>query len=106
MRIGKNLWVRVISKTQRTCGIHERSSKELCISGQFLSLLSLGREGGRGMAVIYQNQFSDFLRIVVMCRVKPKATGFTGTGAHTRQKKKKKGCFKEWNAYSSRCSVF
>jgi len=42
----KNLWARVISKTQRTCGFHERSSKELCISGQFLSLLSLGREGG------------------------------------------------------------
>jgi hypothetical protein len=41
-----------------------------------------------------------------MCKVKPMATGFTGIGAHMRQKKKEKGCFKEWNAYSSRCSVF
>jgi hypothetical protein len=45
------------------------------------------------MTVIHQKQYSDFLRIVVMCRVKPMATGFTGIGAHTRQKKKKKGVF-------------
>jgi hypothetical protein len=46
------------------------------------------------MAVIHQNRFSDLLRIVVMCRVKHMATGLTGIGAHTRQKKAKKGVSK------------
>jgi hypothetical protein len=46
------------------------------------------------MAVLHQNWFSDFLRIVIVCRVKPMATGFTRIGAHMRQKKKKKGVSK------------
>jgi methionine-rich copper-binding protein CopC len=95
MRNEKTSGLGLFRKLKEHVVFMKEAAKNCAFLGSFFHyFLWGGREGGGGMTVIHQNRFSDFLRIVVMCRVKPMATGFTGIGAHVREKNKKKGVTK------------